>query len=776
MTATTSTTTVATVADDAFRAEHAIAWFEDLRASDVAVAGGKGANLGEVTAAGFPVPPGFVITAGAYLAAMEAGGARATLAAPPTVAGDAAAAAQAQRLAQLVREVRFPDHLRHAIGSAYAELGRRVGDEHPLVAVRSSATAEDAADTSFAGMNRTYTNVRGVDALIDAVVGAWASLFAERVLVYRSAHHIEAEPAIAVVVQSMVPNVAAAGVAFTADPVTGDRTRVVIEGAFGQGEVVVGGRVEPDTYTVGKAPMQILNERIGFKSHKIVAAAQGDHEVALSTEEGHQRVLAPSTVLDVAALATAVEDHYGAPTDIEWAIDDRNGLHLLQARPITTLGAPESAAPALLVEGLGAAPGVATGAVRVLRTPDAGPSLVDGEVLVAPMTNPDWLPTLRRAAAVVTEGGGITCHAAIVSRELGVPCVVGAHGATTLLRDGQLVTVDGTRGTIATGRPPVSPLAPVVTAAPAGLAAPATEAIATRLYVNLALPSRAEAAAALDVDGVGLLRAELMLTEALDARHPREVLATGGREALVAAMVASLRTVTRAFAPRPVVYRTIDFRTNEFRGLQGGARYEPEERNPMIGYRGCYRYVREPDLFEMELDVLARVREETPNLHVMIPFVRTRWELEACLELIDHSPLGRQRGLKRWIMAEVPSVVYRIGEYAALGIDGVSIGSNDLTQLMLGVDRDSEICRELFDEEDEAVLAAIRQIISSCAEHGLTSSLCGQAPSNRPAFARHLVRYGITSVSVNPDAVDRTRHALARAEHEVVVEAARQRI
>jgi pyruvate,water dikinase len=278
---------------------------------------------------------------------------------------------------------------------------------------------------------------------------------------------------------------------------------------------------------------------------------------------------------------------------------------------------------------------------------------------------------------------------------------------------------------------------------------------------------------ALAVDGVGLLRAELLVTEALQGRHPRAVLAAGGRAEFLDTMAASLSVITRAFAPRPVVYRTIDFRTNEFRALEGGDAYEPEERNPMIGYRGCYRYVREPDLFGLELELLARVREETPNLHVMIPFVRTGWELEACLDQIAASPLGRQRGLLRWIMAEVPSVVYRLDDYAALGIDGVSIGSNDLTQLVLGVDRDSEVCRELFDEEDPAVLEAIRLIIERANHLGLTSSLCGQAPSNRPSFAELLVRYGITSVSVNPDAVDATRRTLATAEQHLLLSAAR---
>jgi pyruvate,water dikinase len=339
-----------------------------------------------------------------------------------------------------------------------------------------------------------------------------------------------------------------------------------------------------------------------------------------------------------------------------------------------------------------------------------------------------------------------------------------------VLSTGQDVTVDGARGTVAAGRIVAQPRAaltvPATGAGPLG-AAPVT---ATRLYVNLAIPDRAEAVAAMPVDGVGLLRAETMLTEALEHRHPRAVLASGGTEEFLSRLTAALLRVTRAFAPRPVVYRTIDFRSNEFRSLDGGEAFEPEERNPMIGYRGCYRYVREPDLFELELEGLARVREETPNLHVMIPFVRTRWELEACLELVDASPLGRQRGLHRWVMAEVPSVVYWLPAYAALGIDGVSIGSNDLTQLVLGVDRDSEVCAELFDEEDEAVLAAIETIVTGARDLGLTSSLCGQAPSNRPGFAERLVRFGITSVSVNPDAIEPTRRVLAEAEQRILLE------
>lgn len=747
-----------------------------LSLDDAEAAGGKGANLGELVAAGLPVPPGFVVLRAGYLDSMRSGGADDELIAlhreALTQVDDPARLSElCRRMQSLVAKAGVADLVCNKILVAYRDLGAEC-----VVAVRSSATGEDGRDASFAGMNRTITNVTGPEALIDAVVQCWQSLFTPRVITYRASRGFILDPAMAVVVQQMVvPE--KAGVIFTSDPRTGATDRVVVEAAFGQGEVVVSGKVDPDVYILDKQTLTLLDTRIGFKSLKVVRGPDGhDATVNLNRTESDAQVLSEQELRRITELAIAAEQHNRCPQDVEWAIS-AGTVWLVQSRPITTLGRTATQRDAtgeseMLLRGLPAAPGRVTGRVRVLIDTGDGDELRDGEILVAPMTNPDWLPTLRRAAGLVTDTGGMTCHAAIVARELGVPCVVGTRSATVDLNDGTLVTVDGTRGTV-TAADTVKGISPEVSVESVASPVRLTEVTGTKIYVNLAMPDTAESVAALDVDGVGLLRAEFMLTDALAGQHPRDLLARGEQRHLVEAMVSAVGRIAAAFAPRPVIYRATDFRSNEFRGLRGGSAYEPVEHNPMIGYRGCYRYVKEPDLFALELDALSRVREQSPNVHLMIPFVRTRWELEACLSLVDAGPLGRQRGLQRWIMAEVPSVVHWLPEYIGLGIDGVSIGSNDLTQLVLGVDRDSDVCAELFDESDPAVLDIIAQIISTARKFRVPSSLCGQAPSTNPAFAEHLVAMGITSVSVNPDAVNAARRTIAAAERRLLLDSVR---
>lgn len=777
--------------------------FSDLSIADVPYAGGKGANLGQLTRAGLPVPPGFVIGAPAYAAFRNQSGLARRLRevlGRLDVEDTAALQDRAEQARQAVSETEMPAWLAEAITEAYEAL---CGDEpNVAVAVRSSATAEDTASASFAGMNETFLNVRGREAVIDAVKRCWQSLFGARTVYYRGQRGFgQSDMDIAVVVQRQIPSTRA-GVMFTVDPATGERDHLVIEGSFGLGESVVSGQVSPDRYVVEKATMTVLVRSVRPKELVIeVAADGGTARRRLSTEESRRPVLSDDEVLRLAELGVAIEREYGAPQDTEWAFDPQGNIWMLQSRPITTIsrsGAPLPAdattavaqtaseagvAGATLVRGLGAAPGRGSGAVRLLRSLDEAGKLAAGDVLVTHMTSPDWVPLMRKAAAIITDSGGMTCHAAIVSRELGIPCVVGTGDATKRLREGELVTVDATQGTVTEG--PSQATEPTTVSAPAagfpavstdGRIAPERPLITgTRLLVNLSEPSQVERAAALDVDGVGLVRAELMLVEALEGVHPRKLLADGRGEEFVQRLSDALSTFAAGFAPRPVTYRATDFRTNEFRGLKGGEEFEPEEANPMIGFRGALRYTQEPDVFELELHAISRVWDSGhTNFHVMLPFVRTIRELERCRGLVAGAGLLDRPGFELWVMAEVPSVLFNLERYAGLGIAGISIGSNDLTQLLLGADRDSERLSETFDERDPAVTEYLRELIPRARAAGLQTSICGQAPSVHPEYAELLVRAGIDAISVTPDVVDRTRRLIAVAEQRLLLEAARQ--
>jgi pyruvate,water dikinase len=754
-----------------------IRWFEELSKDDVPAAGGKGANLGEMTQAQLPVPPGFVVAAAAFDTFVAKNGLADCIdeqlndADPDSYASLESAASAIQ---DAIRTHEIPAEVSDEIARAYEQLCQRRGERNELVAVRSSATMEDTEQASFAGMNRSFVNVAGTQEVLGRTRDVWASLYSPRVIYYRKHLELPGEPGIAVIVQSMV-NSEKSGVGFSVDPATGDTGTVVLEAAWGLGEVVVGGQVEPDHYEIAKSDLGVKEIRVGNKAFMVTRGPDGRSITQpLEAERATAQVLDDAEIHAVAELILRDERHYGCPQDTEWAIE-RGSVYLVQSRPAVAAGrkAPSAngngASGKELVRGLGASPGIATGIVRVVSSPTAAEMLQPGEILVAAMTSPDWVPFMRRAAAIVTDSGGTTSHAAIVSREMGLPCVVGAHSATSTLKTGDTITVDGSSGSVTSGAPPLASQTANVQSAP-NLGTEAYPVTGTRLLVNLAEPELARAVAALPVDGVGLLRAEFMLLSAFRGVHPQKLLEEGGKAEFVDRMSAQLLAFGDAFYPRPVIYRSTDFRTNEFRRLQGGDRYEPHEENPMIGFRGAYRYMRDPELFRAELAALKQARAARPNLHLMLPFVRTGREFRACKALIDESGLSDQLDFELWVMAEVPSVVYWLADYARQGAVGVSIGSNDLTQLVLGVDRDNEQLAPIFDERDRAVTKTIGAIIGEAHENGLKVSICGQAPSVYPEYAEMLIRLGIDSISVNPDAVQRTRYNMASAEQRLLLE------
>ncbi len=745
-----------------------VLWFAEVGRQDTSLAGGKGANLGEMTQAQIPVPPGFIVTAHTYTRFLEQAGLRPTiqkLLSPLDYNDSARLQKVSEEIKSLICSAPVPQQIAAEIKKAYRQLGGGP------VAVRSSATAEDLADASFAGQQSTFLNVVGEDELVEAVRACWASLFEARAIFYRADKGFEhMEVAIAVPVQRMVQS-SRSGVMFTLEPVSGDRSKIAIEAVFGLGEAVVSGEITPDFYVLDKDSLRIVEKRVVNQDRQLVrnpqAAAEAEPNVWLPVpgELRPQQKLSDEQIVALAAIGKRVEDHYEFPQDIEWA-EDEGELYILQTRPVTALavaGVEEEEAvetAPLLVSGSAAGPGAAVGPVKIVVSSSEIDGVEKGDVLVAEMTTPDFVPAMKRAAAIVTDRGGRTCHAAIVSRELGIPCVVGAGEATTRLRNDQVVTVDGGQGKVYDGRAETR----LAWAAQeeARQAVVADIKTRTRVYVNLAEPDLAEVVAARNVDGVGLLRAEFMIAQI--GEHPQLAIDEGRSEEYIEKLAEGLRKFARAFDPRPVVYRTNDFKTNEYRNLRGGEKYEQFEENPMIGYRGASRYIRDIDIFRLELEAIKRVRREYPNLWVMIPFVRTPQELAGVKEVMEREGLVRSQDFKLWMMAEVPSNALILDRFLDVGIDGISIGSNDLTQLVLGIDRDNARFAAEFDERNEAVMLALEQLIKSANRRGVTSSICGQAPSDYPDLTQRLVEWGITSISVNPDVIDKTRLVIAEAE------------
>ena len=785
-----------------------ILWFSEIGKEDVGKVGGKGANLGEMTKAGFPVPPGFMVTAEAYYHFIEVNNIK-QLIAELTSGLNVQNTEQLNRVSDEIKRAiigaPIPNDIRADIIRAYnrlCEFDTEIPslEEAKYVAVRSSATAEDLPNASFAGQQASFLNVKGHDELVKAVRNCWASLFEPRAIYYRQEKGFDhLRVGIAVCVQEMVQS-EAAGVMFTVEPMKNDPSLISIEAAYGLGEIVVSGSVTPDRYLVRKSDLTIVEKEVVRQDWMITKIAGRNEHVTVSPELREKQKIPDDVIRELARLGKEIEKHYGAPQDIEWAVVGKS-VYIVQSRAITTLkGEPAQPVKAgetkagkaepvereegvkmgeelvpvekaeILARGLGASPGVAVGPVKHIPTPKDIERMNEGEILVTEMTTPDFVPAMKKAAAIVTNSGGTTCHAAIVSRELGIPCIVGTQNATEVLKEGELVTVDAVHGMVYRGKVAVeAPKKKETTAQAAAVVQYAAPICGTKIYVNIAEPELAEKVAALPVDGVGLMRAEFIIAGI--GEHPRKMIEEGRAQEFVDKLAEGMRRIAAAFYPRPVVYRATDFKTNEYRNLKGGEKYEPIEANPMMGYRGCARYIAEEDVFKLELEAIKKVRETygLKNLWLMIPFVRKIGEIRAVKEILKRNGIHFTKDFKLWIMVEVPSTVFLIEEFCKEGIHGISIGSNDLTQLILGIDRDNATMAEAFDERNLAVMRAIKHVIKVCNKYGVTTSICGQAPSVYPEFAQKLVEFGINSISVNPDAVESTRRNVASAEQKYIL-------
>lgn len=747
-----------------------VVWFKDVGKEDVAIVGGKGANLGEMTKAHFPVPNGFIVTSYAYYQFIK----------------DNNLAVKIKHLLQTVNydkpeslhqvskiikkemmEGTISEDLKKLIFSKYRTLGGTINDA--LVAVRSSATAEDLPTASFAGQQETYLNVKGEANVIQKIKEAWASLFGARAIFYRHQQKFDHfKIGIAIPVQKMVAS-EQSGVMFTLDPVTNDKTKVVVEAILGLGEYIVQGKVTPDHYEVNKSDMEIMTKTLSYQTDMYVKSGTKNVDKKLNKKDGSKQKITDEQIKKLAELGKKLEKHYYFPQDIEWAIEKKQ-IYIVQTRPVTTTHTQKKEVNEkwkmkngkLLVKGAPASPGIASGPVKVIRSAKEIGKIMPGDVMVAPQTNPDYVPAMKKAKAIVTDSGGRTSHAAIVSRELGIPAIVGTTNATKILKAGNVVTVNGSTGEVYAGGFISSHHAPTVEEQETFVKT------ATKVYVNLAEPELAETVAKKHVDGVGLLRAEFIMAQI--GTHPKKLIHDGKKKVFIDKLVEGLESFCKAFGERPVVYRASDFKTNEYRNLVGGKDYEPIEPNPMLGYRGAFRYMHDPQVFNLELEAIKIIREKKgyKNLWLMLPFVRTVKELIQVKKIISAAGLYRGPSFKLWMMVEIPANVILLDKFIYAGIDGISIGSNDLTMLLLGTDRDNSEVAQEFDEQNEAVLWALEKAITTAHKHGITASICGQAPSVYPALVEKLVSWGITSISVSPDVVYTVRNNIYQVEKKLL--------
>ena len=787
------------------RNEQFILWFEELGKKDIPLVGGKNANLGEMLNAKIPVPAGFAISAYAYKHFIKKTGIAKKIykiiTDTVTDVNDPKEYEEASRkIRKLIESTKMPVEIEKEIRNTYKILGKKTKFTNVFVAVRSSATAEDLPDASFAGQQETYLNVRGINELLEKTIKCWSSLFTPRAIFYRTEKGFKHENVlISVGVQKMV-NSKSAGVIFTINPVTGQQDQIIIEGNWGLGEAVVSGTVTPDHYVVDKSTLKIGEKRIAKKTVEYLRNPKTGKTTHAKVPAKRQEkpCLTDKDILKLAELAKRIEQHYGTAQDIEWAVDRDmafpENIFIVQSRPETVWSVktmistkaeelkPTTRPSELKVAAKGISAGkrsIGTGIAKVVFSlEDAAKLVKKGDILVTPMTNPDFVPYMRLASAIVTDKGGITCHAAIVSRELGIPCVVGTENATKLMTTGKEYTVDAKSGVVYEGLLPSAvesfPPAMTTTGQQGATIMSSAPVTATKIFLNLGVPEKIEEYKYLPFDGIGLMRIEFILASYI-GEHPLYMLETGRGEEFINKLAEGIATVARAIQPKPVVVRFSDFKTNEYRDLKGGEQYEIVEANPMLGWRGASRYISQwyEKAFRLECKAIRKCRKEwgLKNVWIMLPVIRTVWEAKQCLEIMREEGLERSRDFKVWFMAETPSIAIVADEFSKL-CDGFSIGSNDMTQGILMIDRDSERLGQMgyFDERDPAIQRIIAHLIKVAHENGVTVSICGEGPSNLPDFTEFLVRCGIDSISVNNDAVVATRQLVASIERKILLE------
>lgn len=748
--------------------------FEDLGKGDIDVAGGKGANLGELTQSGIPVPPGFVITAKSYQKFMDETGITdkiMDLLKSVNVNNSRELDEVADKVKSIITSTEIPQELNTSIIEAYNALSGKIGVEEADVAVRSSATAEDLPEASFAGQQDTYLHIKGIDFVLKYVRKCWASLFEARAIFYREENNFEhSKVYIAVVIQKMV-NSDKAGVMFTVNPSTGEDV-ALIEGSWGLGEAVVSGVVTPDTYYVDKKSNEILSVTVADKKTRFIKDKEGDTiQDDVPDYLRKKRALSDKELIELNEIGKRIQNHYGSPQDIEWAFSD-NQLFMLQSRPITTLGGAETGSEEgnledrkILIKGLPASPGFGSGQVKIIRKMQELDKVKEGDILVTTMTTPDMVPAMKRADGIVTDEGGITSHAAIISRELGISCVVGTGEGSSTLKENSVVTVDGKKGFVYDGE--------IKTAGSTDTGSQTVNQVAsapiltvTEVKVNVSMAEAAQKAAATNADGVGLLRTEHMVLAT--GIHPKKFILEDNEDELVDILVENILKVVDVFYPKTVWYRTLDAPTDEFQTLEGGEN-EPHEHNPMLGWRGIRRELDEPEILAAEFKAIKKLHAKGyTNIGIMIPLVQHPSELKKAKEIAESVGIRPHIDVDFGIMVETPAAALIIEEFIDVGLDFISFGTNDLTQYTLAVDRNNELVSKHYSEEHPAILKLIKNVIEKCNEAGVITSVCGQAGSI-PKIVEKLVEYGITSVSSNTDAVADVRHTVARAEQKLLL-------